>query len=248
MSPNIKRPALWLHLSEFFRALNERRRADTFLKTYQSSKRVHGYPILVIPGFMASHISTAPMRQLLDRLGYETIDWGLGRNYARLEEIDVLSDKIEGLYEEYGQKLTIIGWSLGGIYARRLATLQAGKTRRVITLGSPYRHLDAPNYANWLFQLFQRMRSQEKRQEPKWVEDLKLPIPVPSVAIYSKTDGIVPWQACMDADDQSDHQNIEVNGSHIGLGMNQEVLTHVINFLEADDQPVASSANTALSL
>ncbi len=247
MSAEIKRPALWLHLSEFFRAVRERMRAGKFLRTHQSLKKIHGYPILVIPGFMASQTSTAPMRELLDRLGYHTIDWGLGRNYARLEEIDILSDKIERIHKEYDQKLTIIGWSLGGIYARRLATLHPEKTRRVITLGSPYRHLEAPNYANWLYQLFQQTRSKDKRQEPKWVEELKLPISVPSIAIYSKTDGIVPWQACMDEEDPTDHKNIEVQGSHIGLGMNQEVLSHVLVFLEADDQVDASSANTALA-
>ncbi len=247
MSEEIKRPALWLHLSEFFRSLNERRRADNFLKTHQSSNQVEGYPILIIPGFMASHVSTGPMRNLFDRLGYKTIDWGLGRNYARLEEIDVLSDMIEKIYNDHDQKLTIIGWSLGGIYARRLATLHADKTRRVITLGSPYRHLQSPNYANWLYQLLLRMRSKDQRKEPKWVEELVLPVPVPSVAIYSKTDGIVPWQACMDEADQTDHQNIEVVGSHIGLGMNQEVLAHVLAILEADDQVTASSANTAIA-
>lgn len=245
MSEEIKRPSLWLHLTEFFRALNERRRAGNFLKTHQPTEQVIGHPILIIPGFMASHLSTDPMRTFLDRLGYHTIDWGLGRNYARLEEIDVLSDMIDSIHKDHNQKLTIIGWSLGGIYARRLATLHADKTRRVITLGSPYRHLESPNYANWLYQLFQRTRSKEKRTEPHWVEELKLPIPVPSVAIYSKTDGIVPWQACMDGDDQTDHQNIEVVGSHIGLGMNQEVLGHVLAILEADDQVIASSAHAA---
>lgn len=245
MSVEIKRPSLWLHLTEFFRALRERREADSFLKTHQSSKQVKGYPVLIIPGFMASHVSTGPLRKLLDRLGYHAIDWGLGRNYARLEEIDVLSDMIEKIYSEHDQKLTIIGWSLGGIYARRLATLHADKTRRVITLGSPYRHLKSPNYANWLYQLFQKIRSKERREEPQWVEELKLPIPVPSVAIYSKTDGIVPWQACMDEEDQTDHQNIEVVGSHIGLGMNRNVIAHVLAVLEADDQLFASSANNA---
>ncbi len=234
MQNEIRRPSIWLHLSEIWRAAREYRRAKPFLSQEPKEDEVTGgYPILVIPGFMASDTSTAPLRSLLNRLGYSASDWGLGRNYANLKELDKLSHQIGQIYQDADDKLTIVGWSLGGVYARRLATLHEDKIRRVITLGSPYKHLKAPNYGNWLYQIFQKMRG-PKGIEPAWVETLSEPISVPSVAFYSKTDGIVPWQACMDDQDPTDHKNIEVTGSHIGLGVNEEVLSQLLEILRQD--------------
>ncbi len=173
------------------------------------------------------------LRRLLKRSGYEAIDWGLGRNYANLNDLDVLDKMVEDIFNRTGKKVTIIGWSLGGIYARRLGVIHSSKIRRVITLGSPYRHLDTPNYATWLFEFIQRFR-RNSNAEPSWIAELNRPIPVPSVAFYSKMDGIVPWEACMDMEDPTEHRNIEVQGSHLGLGMNKDVLQPLMEILESD--------------
>lgn len=108
------------------------------------------------------------------------------------------------------------------------------KLRRVITFGSPYYQLKSPNYANWLFQLFQFAR--RNKEEPEWVADLPKPLSIPTTAYFSKKDGIVPWQACRDPHDPTDHDNVEVNGSHIGLGFNEEVLRSLVKILEADSK------------
>lgn len=229
----IKRPSIWLHLTEFWRALWERFKARNFINKYRPKRPIHPYPILVIPGFMASNISTGPLRRLLNRCGYNAIDWGLGRNYANLSDIDTLEKKVHEIFDQYDQKLTIIGWSLGGIYARRLAVLHSSKIRRVITFGSPYRDIKAPNYATWLFNFIQSLR-RNQNAEPQWVSDLNKPIPVPSIAFYSKNDGIVPWEACFDQSDPTEHKNIEVNCSHLGFGADKEVLGRLMSILESD--------------
>ena len=236
----INRPSLWLHLTEFWRALWERFKARKFLKEYKPDKPIQSYPILVIPGFMASNISTSSLRRLLNRCGYKAIDWGLGRNYANLSDLDVLEKKVEEITEKHQQQMTIIGWSLGGIYARRLAVLHSSKIRRVITFGSPYRDIKAPNYATWLFNFIQSLRRNQDA-EPQWISDLNKPIPVASIAFYSKKDGIVPWEACFDQLDPTEHKNIEVNCSHLGFGADKEVLQHLMPILEADSTETTAS-------
>lgn len=230
MAKNIPRPPLRLHLSELFRAMRQRYKVRHFLKAYQPEKTLDPHTVLIIPGFMASQMSTKPMRQLLNRLGYEALDWGLGRNYARLENIDEVERLITQLYERSNEKISLIGWSLGGIYARKIAHAQSDKIRKVFTLGSPYRHLDAPNYASWLFEVFRKLRGQGG-VEAELLSVLPRPLPIPSVAFYSKSDGIVPWQACIDTEDTSDHENIEVNSSHFGLGVHEDVLRSIIERL-----------------
>ncbi len=214
---------------EWVRPLNDRLRAHKLITSYQINKKRDQEKILVIPGFMASHISTAPMRGYLDRQGYQTIDWGLGRNYARLEQADQLSVLV--MQHAKDEPITILGWSLGGLYARKLAADHPDKVKKVITLASPYRHLDAPNNAAWLFTLFQKLRGQKEEDQPAWVASLPDPVSVPSVAFYTKQDGIVPWEACCDFEDPTDHQNIEVYTSHNALGVNKYVLKKLLEVL-----------------
>ena len=233
MAEKISRPPLHLHISELWRANKEFRESRPLIENVVEKTDQYTYPILVIPGFLASPVTTEPLRRLLKKLGYQVFDWGLGRNFARegdLEKIQVLLDKI---HSETGQKVTIIGWSLGGIYARRLAMMYHEKIRRVITLGSPYKNVHAPNYATWLIKLMQVFRRGDQNG-PDWLRELHRPVPVPSTAFFSKDDGIVPWQVSMDPDDPTDHENIEVRSSHTGLGVNKEVFSHLIDILEKD--------------
>ncbi len=229
MEKKIKRPAIWRFFLEWVRPLNDRIRSHKFITNHEVEKKSDGEKILVIPGFLASHISTAALRSFLDRQGYETIDWGLGRNYARLEQADELSDLV--MKHAADQPMTIIGWSLGGLYARKLAAEHPDQVKKVITLASPYRYLDAPNNASWLFSMLQMIRGKKEGDEPAWVSRLPEPVPIPSVAFYTKQDGIVPWEACCDFDDTTDHQNIEVHTSHNALGVNKFVLEKLVDVL-----------------
>ena len=184
--------------------------------------RGDGHPVLVMPGFSASDRSTGPLRGLLDRLGYRTYEWGLGLNMGPtpriVQGIVELLDRISAAEHE---PVTIIGWSLGGIYARELARRDPSAVKQVITLGSP----------------IQMIASDRSASTPKWesVRHLHDPVTeriardsdrpallVPDSSIYTRTDGVVHWKTCL-VESGRTSENIEVYGSHCGLGFNPSV-------------------------
>lgn len=182
--------------------------------------RGEGQPVLVLPGLGAGDFSTRPMRNLLNQLGYRAHAWKLGRNKGlRAGLIDDMIARIDELHERYGQKVSLVGWSLGGIYARELAKAVPKKVRQVVSLGTPFsRSLRASHAAKayeWL--------SGEKPQASVLYDSLPVPPPVPTTSIYSRTDGIVAWQASRNAPGKQ-VENIEVPGSHLGLGHNPVAL------------------------
>ena len=179
-----------------------------------------GRPVLVLPGLGTSDITTVTLRRTLRSLGYRVHGWKLGTNIGPTRKIiDGMPARLEAIAEKEGP-VTLVGWSLGGIFARRLAREYPDLVRQVITLGSPFGLRDhSQSNAKWLFNRFTRWHV-EKLELPLPGEDQ--PLPVPSVAIYSRLDGVVPWQLCQDPDPAS--ENIEVLGSHLGLGNNLAVL------------------------
>lgn len=182
-----------------------------------------GHPVLVLPGFMASDRSTTVLRKFIEKKGYTAIAWELGTNRGEVETLDILLNKLDDIYAQYGRKISIIGWSLGGVLARQLAKGKPHLVRQVITLGSPFRDITAPNNASWVYNLI----SGGKRVvdlDPELLYDLPKPAPVPTTAVYSKEDGVVAWEVCVEEKETAIHQNIQVRGSHIGLGVNTAVL------------------------
>jgi pimeloyl-ACP methyl ester carboxylesterase len=150
--------------------------------------------VLVLPGFLADDRSTRPLRWFLRRLDYRVSGWRIGRNLGPTDRIiDGMLERFEALTVD-GAPMSLVGWSLGGIYARELARRFPEAVRQVITLGSPI-----------------------------GLTDLTAPIPVPSSAIYSRADGIVAWPASRQLDGPQ-AESIEVSGSHCGLGHNPSVL------------------------
>jgi len=217
----IKRPSLLLYFTEGFRAIRERVQSIRFRKEFRPSTTGDGHPVLVVPGFMTNDTSTKGLRNFVDKIGYQSYPWDLGRNYANLENINQLLDKLEVIHAQHQEKISLIGWSLGGVYARELAKAKPHLIRQVITLGSPFGGIQEPNNATWIFNLIQGKKAQELDQD--WLDTLPNPAPVPTTALYSKKDGIVPWQVCMERQEDALHQNVEVASSHIGMGYNQEV-------------------------
>src|SRR6202171_4186615 len=101
--------------------------------------RGDGHPVLTLPGFLASDLSMAPMRRYLKELGYDAYAWNMGRNLGGLSSLrGALRDLLKQTYETTGRKVSIVGWSLGGVYARDLAVQLPDMVRSVITLGSPF--------------------------------------------------------------------------------------------------------------
>ncbi len=226
-----KRPRFFWLATEAARAVTELGVSVPFRKYYKTPEDGDQHPVLVLPGFMASDFSTKPLRGFIDKLGYQSYAWDLGRNYGKVSFLDDLIDRLDHLAEHHQEEVSIIGWSLGGIYARQLAKARPDLVRQVMTLGSPFRGITEPNNATWLYNLLPG----KKRVVdlcPNLLNDIPLPAPVPTTAIYSKQDGMVPWKTCLEAEETSIHQNIQVRGSHLGLGVNLSVLEIVADRLQ----------------
>lgn len=220
------KPSLFWAITDVGRAMAELGASLPFQRLYGKTATGDGHPVIVLPGFMASKRSTAPLRKFIRKQGYDVQDWGLGRNYGKIEYKNALIAKIDDLYQERQERISLIGWSLGGVFARELAKERPDLIRQVITLGSPFRAVVKKNNATWLYEYVSGGQKVEDI-DPTLLADIPNPAPVPTTAIYSKEDGVVPWQYCMEKEETDIHQNIQVRGSHLGLGVNPSVL-HII--------------------
>ena len=180
-----------------------------------------GHPVIVFPGFVGSDISTKPMRKLLDDLGYSSYGWGLGRNviFDQKRENE-MRNLIRNVCEKEGRKVSLIGWSLGGVFARETAKLESECVRSVISLGSPIS--GDPNQTN-VGDLFKALNGNPSSNKQSRFSRLKEAPPMPTTSIYSKTDGIVAWEGSIQPD-APQTENIEVPASHLGLGVNPFVM------------------------
>jgi pimeloyl-ACP methyl ester carboxylesterase len=175
--------------------------------------------VLVFPGLTASDGSTLPLRTYLKQLGYDVSGWNQGYNFGpRAGVLEAAREQILETVRNTGQPVSLIGWSLGGVYARELAKALPDQVRCVITLGTPFSGGPASTNASRLYELAAGHRIADVQK----AFDLPCAPPVPTTSIYSRTDGVVAWQASIQAADsaQPDTENIEVFASHIGLGVN----------------------------
>jgi hypothetical protein len=191
-----------------------------------------GHPVLVLPGFLASDRSTGPMRSFLGSLGYEVVGFELGRNVPTAELIDALRARLTDLRITDGRPTSIVGWSLGGIYARQIARAKPDWVRLVITLGSPFRKVVGQESS--AAPLMRRMSAGGGRIQAPPLND-ETALPVPSTSIFSRSDGIVPWRGCLDTAG-GPHETLEVIGSHCGLGHHPAALWAIADRLA---QPAA---------
>jgi pimeloyl-ACP methyl ester carboxylesterase len=184
--------------------------------------RGDGHGVLILPGLLASDSSTALLRQFLRRLGYDVRGWHLGRNLGPTDEVlDGLPARLAELASLTGGPVSVIGWSLGGIYARELARQRPGQVRRVITLGSPFALTDSrQSHADRAYQRRSRLHATDRVPTR---EQVSQPIGVPSTAVYSRRDGIVSWRTCIEPETQL-HENIEVRCAHLGFGVDPATL------------------------
>lgn len=206
-----------------------------FSRPMRNLPKGDGHPVLVLPGFMASDHSTRPMRRLFNDLGYTAHGWGLGRNVKFNETRErEMSDLVERIYEENGEKLSIVGWSLGGVFARELAKMHPDIVRLVVSLGSPIsndRRHSAPS------RLFEAINGKQTRPEEEGrYRDLESAPPVPTTSILTKTDGVVSWRGSVQCPTKGDQtENIVVPASHVGLGVNPLVMLAVADRLAQPD-------------
>ena len=189
-----------------------------------------GHPVLVLPGFLASSGSTHPLRKFLAGLGYKSHRWKLGYNMGySLRLHQGMRDRLTELAERYGQKVSLIGWSLGGVYARELAREMPHVVRRVISMGSPFRGHPSSSNVHRVFDLISYVRY--KDMPPAMLRNLATPPPVPTTALYTRGDGVVAWQSTVEISDRPDVENIHVGGTHLGLGFNPRALIAIADRL-----------------
>ncbi|MBI1261727.1 MAG: alpha/beta hydrolase [Rhizobiales bacterium] len=223
-----KPPSLFWTLTEG-RAIFELGSFGILRKAMKTLPRGDGHSVLVLPGFMATDGSTRPMRSLLDDLGYESIGWGLGRNvrFNRQRE-EEMHELIERIYKARGRRMSIIGWSLGGVFAREMAKQHPDKIRMVISLGSPISNDRNHSSARHLFNAINGTEI-DAAMESRYAKLHEAP-PVPTTSIFTKTDGIVAWRGSVQ-EDAPQTENICLPASHIGLGVNPLVMVAIADRL-----------------
>ncbi len=226
----LERPSLALLGAEPFRAAMELAR-HKFAKS-EPTKRGDGHPVVIFPGLGADGSSVATLREHCRALGYQAFDWGQGFNTGPQGDLDhwleALRSHITDLLSDHVQPATLIGWSLGGLYARELGKLMAPRLRQVITIGTPFNAQADHTHAGWLFRL---LSGSSAAIDPALSRRLSTPPPLRTTSIYSRTDGVVAWQTCRHDERSRWVQDIEVEGSHIGMGWNRQVLDAVTDRL-----------------
>jgi len=175
-----------------------------------------GHPVLVFPGLGANDLTTAPLRRFLLDRGYVPHPWEQGFNFGpRAGVLARCRAQADAIVQRHGLPLSLVGWSLGGIYARELAKEMPAHTRCVVTLGTPFTgHARATNA--WRFY---EMVSGQVGHDPALMARIRTLPPVPTTSIYSRSDGVVAWRCSLN-DDAPQAENIEIHASHLGMGMN----------------------------
>lgn len=178
--------------------------------------RGNGRPVLVLPGFLSDDDSTVVLRHYLHEQGHKALAWGLGINLGPTEAImDGVERRLDQVADAHGEPVCLVGVSLGGLYARDLARRRPEAVRQVVTLGSPFRiERTSLNSMGALFDALSPGFVNASRFSV-WTMPRE-PLPVPATSIYTRSDGIVAWEACLEGDWQQ-AENIEVVGSHSGL-------------------------------
>ncbi|MDD3444630.1 MAG: alpha/beta hydrolase [Zavarzinia sp.] len=222
-------PSTWLAMAET-RAIPELLLSIKLGPLLRLAPRGDGHPVLVLPGFLASDLSTVLLRRFLKHRGYSVQAWELGRNLGPNGALeDGLRHRLLDIVRSHGCKVSLIGWSLGGVYAREMAREAPQLVRQLITLGSPI--AAGPKSTN-AWKLFERLSGESVDDVAEaYAQQMFAAVDgVPSTAIYSMSDGIVAWRGCLEQPGPM-RENIRVRGSHCGLGHNAAALLAIADRL-----------------
>jgi len=188
-----------------------------------TAPRGDGHPVLVLPGLLVGDPATVLLRTFLRARGYDVSGWRLGTNRGpNGQVVQGLRAQLERLHRDSGRRVSLVGWSLGGLYAQELARASPGSVRQLITLGTPVlsRKVWTQNVSRIADRVTYLPGTAAMLPRP-WAEQGSLRVPATSV--YTRADGIVAWSTCQ-YPLRSRRENVEVRGSHLGLTHNPAVL------------------------
>ncbi|MEO0033437.1 MAG: hypothetical protein RIS94_3195 [Pseudomonadota bacterium] len=231
---DIRRPFLGWTILEASRFMMETGVLATTWPLLFSAPRGDGHPVMVLPGFATNDTMTGLLRQYLKAIGYDVHPWDLGWNldqHTAGENGEHVARRIEEIAQATGQKVTLVGWSLGGVIAREAARREGpdGALRQVITLGSPFSGNPRATSLTTLYELLTGNKVTSVETAARYAFGHH-PLPVPSSAIYSRSDGITAWENCVSETDART-ENIEVHSSHFGFVANPAVFYAVADRL-----------------
>ena len=244
--PDLRPPKLRHSIMELGRVVMEIGSTALLGPVLNTLPRGDGHTIMTIPGFMGADGSTSQLRRFLKRRGYNAIPWGLGRNAAEvrsdnLEDFLVHRDKMERVIAERarqeceasGGKVTLIGWSLGGLYAVAVAHRFPQWIRQVITLGTPFGDPRGTALYSVMGRLYDNEDSADEGALQRWVEHTysggRLRVPV--LTLFSESDGIVGPGIARCQGDPRYVTNMAVVASHVGFPFNPVVFAVIANHL-----------------
>lgn len=204
------------------RALREPIRLVLALPRLMRRTEVEARTVITVPGFGVDDRAMAPVRAYLRRAGHVAVGWERGRNNGEVEEMwPKLLERVREVADGAGDTVDLVGWSLGGVLAREAARDLPHLVGHVVTFGTPV--VGGPRYT----------RAARAYGEPRLteIEHLidereRLPIKVPITALYSKRDGVVAWQACIDSFGNP-VEHIEVRSTHLGMILDPDVFTAI---------------------
>jgi len=220
------------------RALLEMALLPALYPLLRGTPRGDGHPVLLVPGFTASDATLVGLSAFLRSRGYHVETWGLGQNTGfKLKFSQALEQKLRFMHHRHRRKVSMVGWSLGGVYAFYAAHCAPECVRSVVSLGSPMKFstdelLDVPVVVKAAYRYLAHPMGPVAHLAHVRSKVLRAPPPVPSTCVFSMTDGIVPPDAARIEDSDDDlHENIWVPGSHVGLGFNAAVMWILANRL-----------------
>jgi alpha/beta hydrolase fold len=197
---------------------------------------IYGPPVLVIPGFIANDRTTLALRRAFAGAGWRVHGWEMGWNWgARADTVDRLADRLDSISTD--QPILLVGWSLGGLFARELARALPDRVLAVVTLGSPF---SGDPKQNNVWQLYERVAGHKVDDPP--VPRITDKPPVPHLALWSSRDGIVAPRSARGLDHERD-KAVELKCSHMAFGVSTPVVRRVVREIEEflEEQKVAPS-------
>ncbi|RYY83875.1 MAG: alpha/beta hydrolase [Comamonadaceae bacterium] len=190
-----------------------------------------GHAVIVFPGLGGAPFTTSHLRSFLRGAGFDAHCWGRGVNTGPEGDFDAWLAGLQGDVQRHhaatGRTVSLVGWSLGGIYARELAKRAPESVRQVITLGTPFASMRGSTHAETVYKL---LNGDVSQLTPRLVARLRETPPVPTTSVYSRSDGVVCWRGCLEKKTPRS-ESVEVTASHLGMVTHPDVLRVVVDRL-----------------